>query len=161
MSDVTDVYKELAYKALNADFTCRGFQFEVGKSYEATGTIKACYNGFHACEGPFDTLRYYPLVAENGALGRFAKVTLSGAIDRTDDKICAGKIAIEAELTLPDFIKAGIEWLIKGKSDFSDHSSSGDSARIGSSGDSARIGSSGDYTQIGSSGDYARIGSSG
>ena len=37
-----------AYKAFNPDFSCRGFKFEVGKSYEVGGKIKACENGFHA-----------------------------------------------------------------------------------------------------------------
>jgi len=152
----------VAYKAFNPDFTCRDFQFEVGKTYEATGTVKACSNGFHACENPWDTLKYYELVTLDGSLGRFAKVTLSGAVDRDGDKVCGASIVIEAELGLPGFVKAGIDWLIaatKGKSDLSDNG--GDSARIGSSGDYAKIGSSGGYAQIGSSGYSAQIGSSG
>jgi len=142
-----------AYKAFNPDFTCRTFQFEVGKTYEASGMVKACESGFHACENPWDTLNYYNLVDDSGALGRFAKVTLSGAVDRKQDKVCGASITIEAELDLPGFIKAGIDWLIA--------ATSGNSARIGSSDDSARIGSSGYSARIGSSGDYAQIGSSG
>ena len=36
-------------KGFDADWTCRGFKFEIGKTYEVGGKIKACSNGFHAC----------------------------------------------------------------------------------------------------------------
>lgn len=35
-----------AYKGFNKDMTCRGFQFEEGKTYE-TETAKMCESGFH------------------------------------------------------------------------------------------------------------------
>jgi hypothetical protein len=146
----------IAYKGFDKDFSCRGHKFEVGKTYEAKGKIKACENGFHACLNPFDVWDYYGL----GGGNRFGLVEMSGkmATHDEDTKIAAAKITITAELTMPEFIKRGVEWLIeatKGKG------SSGDSAKIGSSGDSAKIGSSGDYAQIGSSGGSAQIGSSG
>ena len=166
-----------AFKALNADFTCRGFKYEVGASYTHDGTVQACSGGFHACENPMDVWDYYPIVNENGSLTRYAEVELSGDMDKAGDKIAAAQITIKAEIRLPDFITRAVSWVIdatKGKGDdpsdyarigSSGHSarigSSGDYARIGSSGHSAQIGSSGDYAQIGSSGDYARIGSSG
>jgi hypothetical protein len=36
-------------KGFNADLSCRGFKFEIGKTYEVSGKIEACSNGFHAC----------------------------------------------------------------------------------------------------------------
>lgn len=47
-----------AYKGFNKDMTCRGFQFEEGKSYEEK-EVKLCSKGFHACENPIDCLNYY------------------------------------------------------------------------------------------------------
>jgi hypothetical protein len=174
----------VAYKGFDKDMKCRGFQFEVGKTYRHDGPVRACESGFHACTEPFDVWGYYGPVD-----CRFAEVELSGetATHDRDSKIAAAEITIKAQLTLPQFIRRAVDRVIKltkGKGDDSsghyarigsssrgaqigssgDYArigSSGDDARIGSSGDDARIGSSGDYAQIGSSGDDARIGSSG
>ena len=162
--------KKIAYKGFDKDFQCRGFQFQVGETYEHKGPIKVCESGFHACENPFDVWLYYGPFES-----RFAEVNLSGkqATHEDDSKIAAAKIEIKAELTLGEFIPKAVNWLINHckikknkniKSNDKDSArigSSGYSARIGSSGDSARIGSSGYYARIGSSGYYARIGSSG
>ena len=99
-----------SYKAFNADLTCTGgaqpFQYEIGKSYEMDGEIKACDRGFHACEYPLDVLSYYP-----PAGSRFAIVEQSGKIDResSDSKLASSKIKIKAELNLSGLIKAAIE----------------------------------------------------
>ena len=150
-----------AMKGFDKNLACRGFQFEVGKTYEQAGTIDCCSNGFHAITGsPFDIWDYYPVVADDGSLSRYAEVTLAGATDRQSDgedsKIAAAKITVDVEISLPDFIRRAVAWVVdatKGKGD----NPSGHSARIGSSGDSARIGSSGHYARIGSSGHYAQI----
>jgi hypothetical protein len=172
-----------AIKGFDADWRCRGYQYEVGKTFTVSGSVVCCGSGFHACDGsPFDVWGYYGPVGKDGRLNRFADVTMGGKTSREDggkdSKLASAKITIDAEITLPAFIKRAVAWVIdatKGKGDnpsghyaqigSSGHSaqigSSGDYARIGSSGDYARIGSSGDYAQIGSSGDYAQIGSSG
>jgi hypothetical protein len=147
----------VAFKGFDKDMKCRGFQFEVGKTYRHDGPVRACESGFHACTEPFDVWGYYGPVD-----CRFAEVELSGetATHDRDSKIAAAEITIKAELTLPQFIKRAVDRVIeltKGKGD----DPSGYGARIGSSGYGAQIGSSGDDAQIGSSGDGARIGSSG
>ena len=157
----------VAWKGFDKNFQCRGHQFEVGKTYEHTGRVEACRSGFHACESPMDVWGHYSFGEDN----RFAKVTLGGELSRCggDTKIAGGRITIEAEVRLPDMIRAAVDWVIaatRGKGDNPSRDSarigsSGNSAQIGSSGNSARIGSSGDSAQIGSSGDSARIGSSG
>ena len=166
----------VAWKGFDKNFQCRGHQFEVGKTYEHTGRVEACRSGFHACESPMDVWGHYSLGADN----RFAKVTLGGELSRhgDDTKIAGGRITIEAEVRLPDMIRAAVDGVIaatRGKGDnpsgisaqigssgnFAKIGSSGYSAQIGSSGISAQIGSSGNSAQIGSSGNSARIGSSG
>lgn len=67
-----------AFKAFNKDWTCRNFQYEVGKSYHQDGNIKCCVNGFHACTNPLDVFNYY-WGNLNGL--HFAEVELSGVLD--------------------------------------------------------------------------------
>ena len=152
----------LAFKGFDKDLKCRGYQYEVGKTYEHDGRVNPCSSGFHACESPLDVWTYYGPYES-----RFALVELSGQQKKYDDdsKVAAARIEIKAELTLPEFITKAVDWVIEKCKTTIDgdgvQSSSGYSARIGSSGYSAQIGSSGYYEQIGSSGDTARIGSSG
>jgi len=148
----------IAFKGFDKDLKCRGYQFEVGKTYEHAGKVEKCEGGFHACESPLDVWGYYGPFDS-----RFAIVELSGDLSREengDSKIAAGRITIKAEMKLPEFISTAVKMIVdacKGKGD----DPAGNYARIGSSGNYAQIGSSGNYAQIGSSGYYARIGSSG
>ena len=54
----------IAYKGFDRGFACHPsggerIQYEVGKTYEHKGAVKACKSGFHACEYPLHVLRYY------------------------------------------------------------------------------------------------------
>lgn len=73
-------------KGFNPDWTCRGFHFEIGQTYEHTGKVKACASGFHACEYPLDVFGYYP-----PGTSRYAEVRQGGAIARhsADTKIAS------------------------------------------------------------------------
>ena len=177
-----------AYKAFDRNFQCRGFQYEVGKTYTHEGTVRACGAGFHSCEDPLDTLSYYDIC--DGT--RFAIVKASGEISREtngDSKLASAVIHIEAELSYPDFIGRTIQWIkdackvtpdgaetsgdyAKNASSghyatnassghYATNASSGDYATNASSGDSAKNASSGDYAKNASSGDYATNASSG
>ena len=154
--------KIITYKGFDKDFKCRGFQYEVGNTYETDDDIACCNRGFHACESPMEVFDYYDMLTS-----RFAEVEQSGKIDKeaASTKTCSSRIKIKAELKLADIINLGVEWLKEitspSKIEANNTSNDGDSAKIGSSGDSAQIGSSGYYAQIGSSGDSAQIGSSG
>ena len=153
--------KITAYKGLDMNFRCRGFQYEEGKEYKSGKTVRVCRSGFHACTNPLEVWDYYPVYNS-----RFAEVELGGVIDKDDgsSKICSSKIKIKKELTLSDYIGLCVAWmnsLTKVGDNSAKIGSSGYSAKIGSSGYSAKICSSGYYAKIGSSGDSAKIGSSG
>ena len=154
--------KIITYKGFDKDFKCRGFQYEVGNTYETDDDIACCNRGFHACESPIEVFDYYDMLTS-----RFAEVEQSGKIDKeaASTKTCSSRIKIKAELKLADIINLGVEWLKEitspSKIEANNTSNDGDSAKIGSSGYYAQIGSSGDSAQIGSSGYSAQIGSSG
>ncbi|OPX52430.1 hypothetical protein B5P53_05985 [Citrobacter portucalensis] len=99
----------VTYKGFNKDLQCRDYQFAIGETYHHEGNVEACGSGFHACECPFDVFGYYP-----PADSRFAETISFGVTDREeggDTKIASASITIKAELTLPQFIQRGIEWI--------------------------------------------------
>ena len=87
----------IAYKGMNSDMTCKGFQYEIGETYK-TDKAKLCNYGFHACLIPKDILCYYP--QDKGS--RYFKVKLSGEIsecEKFDTKVAATEITILEEIT--------------------------------------------------------------
>ncbi|HHF6437148.1 TPA: hypothetical protein ACPP4D_000241 [Haemophilus influenzae] len=100
---MTEENKEIiAYKGFQQDWTCIGYQYEIGKTYVHKGNVKACKSGFHACEYPLDVLSYY-----SPAESKFAVVKMSGETskDSDDTKIASAKITIETEINLPEMVK--------------------------------------------------------
>ena len=99
----------VAFKAFNDDWTCRGFQYEVGKTYKLDGEAEMCGNGFHACLNPIECFGFYP------PTGKLAVVEFAGdVIDEgsADTKICGAEITIKAEMRLPDFVAKGVEYIL-------------------------------------------------
>ncbi|MEX4287584.1 hypothetical protein MY587_09530, partial [Haemophilus influenzae] len=126
------------------DWTCRGYQYEIGKTYEHKGDVKACESGFHACEYPLDVLNYY-----SPAVSKFAVVKMSGETskDSDDTKIASAKITIETEINLPEMVKKAVEW-IKGKVDW-------DAAKVFNTGDQSVATNTGDRSVATNTGDQS------
>lgn len=105
----TDTTAIISFKGFDQELSCRNFKFEIGKTYTVTGKVKACENGFHACEHPFDVWSYY-----EPATSRFAVVEQSGDLARHegDSKIASASITIKAELSLPEFVSRGVEYIL-------------------------------------------------
>ena len=150
-----------AYKAFDKNLQCRGFQFEVGQTYEHDGEVEACSSGFHACENPFDVWSYYPLDS------RYAVVELDGDVSRhgDDSKVAAARITISAEFTLSQIITDGVAYLmdlckaafaIKPGAD-----SSGNGSKLAASGNYSQLAASGDGSQLAASGDGSQLAASG
>ena len=85
------------YKVFNSDWTCRGYQYEVGKTYEIAESPKCCKVGFHFCEKLADCFNYYLFDPNN----KVAEIEAIGEIhfDDTNSKCCTNKIVILKELT--------------------------------------------------------------
>ncbi len=153
-----------AYKAFNRDLTCRDFQFEIGKTYSHAGEVTACSSGFHSCENPLDTLRYYNLTTS-----RFAVVEAAGDIARhgDDSKIASAKITIEAELKLPEFIHSCVAWIVANAKDAAttgygaNAATTGNGANAATTGDSANAATTGNGANAATTGDSANAATTG
>jgi hypothetical protein len=150
----------VAYKAFKKDLTCRGFQFEIGKTYEHEGTVQACESGFHACENPLDMWSYYDLTDS-----KFCSVELSGEISRKgeDSKIAAGRITVKAEIGLPKIIGDAVKFIMDLCKEEKEgtQTASGYSSQLAASGDYSKLAASGYSSQLAASGDYSKLAASG
>lgn len=83
----------LGFKGFDKDLKCRDYQFEIGKTYEHKGKVKACEKGFHFCENPLDVFSYYP-----PANSRYAEIEGDGDFDKdnSDSKVACSKLTIKA-----------------------------------------------------------------
>lgn len=89
------------YKVFNPDWTCRGFQYEVGKTYEENITPKTCSRGFHFCERASDCFNYYSFSSRN----KVAEIVALGDIDTDGVKSCTNKIQIIREIPWDELLK--------------------------------------------------------
>lgn len=121
-----------AYKGFDKDLKCRGFQYEVGKEYEEANAA-LCKKGFHACENPLDTFRYY-----RPTDSRYCEVDVddNGERNSTDSKVCGKHIKISAEIGLKGVINAGVRFVFDKCESATEENASGWSGNAAASGDS-------------------------
>ena len=98
--------KITGYKAFDKDWTCRGFQYEVGKTYTMKEKPKCCNKGFHFCTNIADCFKHY---ANNHELTKIALVEALGDIDKggEDSKCCTNKIKIVEEISFAEAYELG------------------------------------------------------
>ena len=89
------------YKVFNPDWTCRDFQYEVGKTYKHDGNIDLCGSGFHFCIEAVDCFNYYVFDSEN----KVAEVVATGLVETGDDKSVTNEITIVRELEWHEVLK--------------------------------------------------------
>ena len=91
------------YKVFEPDWTCMGFQYEVGKTFEEDVTPSCCNRGFHFCKELKDCFNYYSFNPDN----KVAKVVALGEIDEESDdsKCCTNKIQIVEEISWEDVLR--------------------------------------------------------
>jgi hypothetical protein len=103
-----------AYKGFKSDMTCRGFQYELGKTYKMCGHPIMCERGFHACIVPSRVFAYYPPLTPQPQ-NVYAKVYLEDPeivwCDLYSTKICANNIRIgEKLLTVKEIYKETLKF---------------------------------------------------
>ena len=82
------------YKVFRPDWTCKGFQYEVGKIFEEDVIPSCCNRGFHFCEKASDCFSYYDFDSNN----KVAEVIALGDVDTDGKKSCTNKIQIVREI---------------------------------------------------------------
>lgn len=84
------------YKGFDSDWTCRGFKYKVGETYEIDGELSLCHRGFHFCKKLEDVFSYYPhgVYAEIEALGDIIEDEIEYA-----SKCVTNKIKIVREIS--------------------------------------------------------------
>ena len=91
------------YKAFWQDWTCRGFRYEVGKTYKHEGEIEPCKSGFHFCRELKDCLDYYRL--DNDEIIVFAEVEALGKVIDHENKSVTDEIRIVKEIPIEEVMK--------------------------------------------------------
>ena len=82
------------YKVFNPDWTCRDFQYEVGKTFRHEGDIKMCGSGFHFCQKASDCFNYYDFDSNN----KVAEVLATGNVETEGCKSVTDEITIVREV---------------------------------------------------------------
>lgn len=91
---------EKGFKVFNPDWTCRGFQYEVGKEYIHEGEIGLCEAGFHYCKKASDCFNYYSFDSKN----KVAEVEAFGEVLCKGNKSVTNKLRIVKEITWQELL---------------------------------------------------------
>ena len=83
------------FKVFNPDWTCRGFQYQIGQTYEEKVNPSVCDRGFHFCKEAKDCFNYYGFDPNN----KVAEILTLGEVSEEGDKCCTNKIQIVREIT--------------------------------------------------------------
>lgn len=114
------------YKGFERDFTCRGMQYEVGKTYVLEGEPKLCERGFHFCTSPLAVFEHYA-PTERFAIVKADEDDVIYGTGVSSPKAVARRITIVREITLDEIIS-----LQKGFSSTEKRSATGaDMCRLG------------------------------
>lgn len=83
------------YKVFNPDWTCEGFQFEVGKTFKHKGSIEIYKKGFHFCQKASDCFNYYSFDSKN----KVAEIEAIGLVETDGTTSVTDQIKIVREIS--------------------------------------------------------------
>ncbi|MEL3905523.1 MAG: pentapeptide repeat-containing protein [Treponema sp.] len=92
------------YKGFDQNLQCRGFQYEVGKTYKMDERPSLCERGFHFCQRLTDVHLFYDLQKS-----RICEIEADGCIlhDTDGKKSACNEITIIRELTKKEILRLG------------------------------------------------------
>ena len=82
------------FKGFNEDLTCRGFLYEIGKTYKHSGEVELCRSGFHFCRKLKDVYQFYNLKTS-----RICEIVADGKIIDDDKKSVCSRMRIVREIS--------------------------------------------------------------
>lgn len=89
------------YKVFNPDWTCRGFQYEVGGTYKHDGNIEMCGAGFHFCQKASNCFKHYSFDSKN----KVAEVEAIGYVETMGSKSVTDEIVILREIKWSELLE--------------------------------------------------------
>jgi len=160
-------------KGFNSDLTCKGFQYEPGKTYAIPeDDVSICNKGFHAIdedECPLSVFDYYaPSI--NGMPSRYYEVEIGGRTEKEGEKICGSEIKIGAEIGILGLVKAHIEWVKRHlrkegekheEEDYSSASNTGNRSSASNTGDQSSASNTGNRSSASNTGDQSSASNTG
>ena len=87
------------FKGFNEDLTCRGFQYEIGKTYKHNGEVELCRSGFHFCRKLKDVHHFYNLKTS-----RICEIEADGKIDDDGVKSVCSRMRIVREVSREEIL---------------------------------------------------------
>ena len=105
MNTIEEQYRAVGYKVFDKNLECRGFKYEIGKTFKHPGEVVICHSGFHLCDHLVDCFNYYAWDESN----RVCVVVYDsrGAVQEKDgDKKAVSEIYISHELTWDEVMRA-------------------------------------------------------
>ena len=89
------------FKVFNSNFTCMGFQYDVGQTYEMEGIPALCKRGFHFCEKAVDCFNFYDFNPSN----KVAEVEALGVVFKGKTKCVTNQIRIVREIPWSELLE--------------------------------------------------------
>ncbi|MFT4051584.1 MAG: hypothetical protein QM677_04945, partial [Microbacterium sp.] len=151
-----------AFKGFDEGLQCRGFQYEVGKTYTHDGPVSLCAAGFHAVELPLDAMSYYSPIGS-----RYHHVTLGDVADERsgDSKCVGGQITVGESISVAGLIEAHIgairDNVAATTGDYAHAATTGDHAHAATTGDCAHAATTGDCAHAATTGGCAHAATTG
>ena len=146
-----------AYKGFETDMKCRGFQYEVGKTYEHDGEVGICASGFHACELPLDCFSYYP---PGRSLFAIVECSADQRMDG-DSKLCSKSLSVSKVVDLGTLIRESVSVAAATAGSYAHSATAGDAAHSATAGSYAHSATAGDAAHSATAGDAAHSATAG
>ena len=144
--------KVISIKGFDKNLQCRGYQFELGKTYTHDGIVKVCESGFHAVEYGIDAFSYY---APAGS--RYCVIEQFGDMQRHSDdtKIASASITIKAEIKIPQLVQQSVDWIMSHLMSTKTESNTGDQSAATNTGYRSAATNTGDQSAATNTGDQS------